>query len=83
MTPRQAVLVLAAKLGATVKTVCNADLKEVCVEAPAGKHWFDGGVCEFVWSDDGGEPMADAWADTLERMEAGLENCNECCGHLE
>jgi hypothetical protein len=82
MTTKQQVLLKAGELGATVREE-RTDIYEVLIDAPDGKHWFDGGCSQLVWSQWDDESKQNAWPDLLERMEWGLESCDECCGHLE
>lgn len=84
MTPKQKVMALAKKLGATVEH--EGDKKrgmfEVTVEAPPGHHWVDEQVHELVcnrpWHVTG-SPTTKVWEAILERMEDGIEPCNDNC----
>lgn len=71
---------LAAELGAKVEDIKIGNAHECLVEAPHGKKWKCCGIHELV--DSTNQPWKPDYKDVLERMNYGLEDCDEgfACG---
>lgn len=78
MTPRQRVMKLADKLGATVEIDLEGGFT-VRVEAPTNQHWEEG-VHELVAFQYSGFDTKELWSILLDRMCDGTCECdlNEC-----
>jgi len=83
MTAKQKVLKLAKELGAEVDYYGSGVHFEVTVDAPEGFHWACDVITQIVGSIWDEDTPAMIWKDVLERMEYGLEPCDDECGHLE
>ncbi len=68
MTPKQKVIAMATKLGATIYKNQKHDHFTVEVDSPGGKKFIGSGTHMMVCFD---------WADALDRMSYGLETCED------
>lgn len=75
MSTLAAVRKLAAKLGANVEDDKAGNTHECRVEAPHRKKWACRGVHEMV--DASFKPWKPDYADMLENMKFGLEDCDD------
>lgn len=81
MNPKEQVLALVAKTGAAIEygNIGVGNVFEILIDAPEGWHWMSDGIHQLVESRWSNEPVANLWQDALERMEYGLEPCDDDC----
>ena len=72
-TPRQKATRLIKQHGA----ILTDDGDTISIEAPAGHVWAGDSLHEMVASKWDDETKADLWADLAERMELGIEKCED------
>jgi len=80
ITPKQKVMDLAEKLGATIDIDPASSDFTVTVTAPEGHHWNDEELHLLVESQFRGYTTYPLWVTLLERMQLGVETCHENCG---
>jgi hypothetical protein len=82
MKVKTKVFQLAEELGACF-TINSTDRLDVEVEAPRHKTWScDPGVHCLVGSQWDGQSQAEVWADLLDRMQDGVEDCEGCVANV-
>lgn len=80
MTNQQKIKKLAKELGATIEDASGGTTYTYNIDAPHGYTWAaDGGLhCIVAWCYRGDKSWCDEmWADALERMQCGIEKCDE------
>lgn len=80
-TAKQQVLTLAERLNASIEygDIGIGNVFEILIDAPDGWHWAGDGVHQVVESRWHNELIANLWQDALERIEYGLEPCDDDC----
>ncbi len=77
MTTLRAVKAHAALIGAKVKDDKSGQTHECCIEAPHRKRWSCDGIHEII--DCTNRPWKPDYADLMNRMHYGLEDCIGDC----
>lgn len=81
MTTRKQVLALAERLGVEIEER-GGECAEILATAPTGHHFACDDIHELVtpYGPDSWDPdstKADAWADLMDRLDAGVEPCTK------
>lgn len=82
---RRVVKIAAAKLGVRINSAAWGHGWEITIDAPDGQHWQVSQCSQLIAHQVNRGPwgIGELWTSLVSDILAGLEPCDESCGHLE